>query len=83
MSKIIKNWDDGGELSVIYTGDGEGTAVFSSDVNEGVDKMMTVTFKTSSLSVDVIVRQVGRREKFNAIDGDFALSDGYFNVLKQ
>ena len=35
MASIIKPWDDGGSLSVIYNGDGDGSAFFSSDVAEG------------------------------------------------
>ena len=81
MATLVKQWADGGSLSVTYGGDGNGSAVFSSAQNEGVDRHMTVTFKDASgqVSHDRIVRQAGRREAF----GDFELADsGTFNVIK-
>lgn len=82
MGELVKKWNDGGSLSVAYDGDGDGTAVFSSDANEGLDREVSVTFKAASLTIDAIARQAGRREVFSASDGGFILSDGTFNVLK-
>ncbi len=78
-------WSDGGVASVTYDGDGNGSAVFSSSVNEGTDKGIAISFTTSDkkASVTKILRQEGRREKFAVSDGDFILeSDADFNVLK-
>lgn len=85
MAELVKNWDDSGSLSVSYDGDGDGSAVFTSDTAEGLDREMTVTFKdkTSAVVVERTVRQTGLREVFMASDGDFILADGgTFNVLK-
>lgn len=77
--KLKKQWNDGGSLTATYEGSGDGTAVFSSDVNEGLDREMSVTFKGGGVSVERTVRQEGRREIF---DG-FTLVDGKtFNVIK-
>ena len=79
--ELKKQWNDGGSLSVSYTGDRDGSAVFSSDTNEGIDREMSVFFKDASgkVSVERNVKQEGRREVF----GDFILADGgTFNVIK-
>ena len=81
MSSLVKPWNDGGSLSVSYDGDRDGSAVFSSDTNEGIDREMSVYFKDVSgkVSVERNVKQEGRREVF----GDFILADGgTFNVIK-
>ena len=85
MATISKLWDDGGVLSVTYEGSGDGSAVFTSDSNEGIDREMSVTFKAGSASVDRVVRQEGIRERFITSDGlVFCLSDGgRFAVLKE
>lgn len=79
--ELKKQWNDGGSLSVSYDGDRDGSAVFSSDANEGIDREMSVVFKDVSGKVSETrnVRQEGRREVF----GDIALADGgTFNVIK-
>lgn len=79
--ELKRQWNDGGSLSVSYDGDRDGSAVFSSDVNEGIDREMPVYFKDVSgkVSVERAVKQEGRREVF----GDIALADGgTFNVIK-
>lgn len=83
--ELVKPWNDGGSLSVSYDGDRDGTAVFTSDVNDGIDREMVVSFVDASrnVQVDRTVVQTGRREVFSASDGEFVLSDGgTFNVLK-
>lgn len=57
MGELIKKWEDGGSLSVAYTGDGDGSAVFSSDINNGEKRAMQVSFVDSSKSI-VVVRTV-------------------------
>ena len=85
MAELIKPWNDGGSLSVSYDGDRDGSAIFSSDVAEGLDREMTVVFRDGGRTVNVErkVTQVGMREKFVPSDGEFILADGgTFNVLK-
>lgn len=85
MKELIKPWNDGGNISVTYNGDGDGSAIFSSDVAEGLDREMTVVFRDGSKTVAIErkVTQAGMREKFVPSDGEFILADGgTFNVLK-
>ena len=51
MAELIKPWSDGGNLSVSYDGDRDGEAIFSSEVNEGIDREMIITIKDISNSV--------------------------------
>lgn len=86
MSQTVRQWNDGGNLTVVYDGDRDGSAVFSSDTNEGVDREMNVLFKDVSgkVSHSRTVLQDGRREPFFGSDGEIALSDGgTFNVIKE
>ena len=85
MAELVKPWNDGGSLSVAYEGDGDGSAVFSSDVAEGLDREMWVVFRDGgkTVAVEKKVTQVGMREMFVPSDGEFILADGgTFNVLK-
>lgn len=84
MAELIKKWNEGdGNLTASYEGRGDGSAVFSSDVNEGIDRQMTVAFKGDGLTVERNVTQVGLREEFVCTDGEFATADGeIFGVLK-
>ena len=85
MAELVKQWNDGGSLSVSYNGDGDGSAVFSSETNEGIDRETGVSFVDTSRSIiiDKKVTQVGMREMFAVSDGDFILSDGgTLNVIK-
>jgi hypothetical protein len=85
MRELIKPWNDSGSLSVTYDGDRDGSAIFSSDIAEGLDREMQVLFVDQSrvVVVERIVRQEGMREEFSASDGQFILADGgTFNVLK-
>jgi hypothetical protein len=80
MATLVKPWNDGGNLSVTYDGSGDGSAVFTSDTNEGIDREMSVFFKGAGQSIERVVKQKGLREIFNE---DFILADGgTFNVLK-
>lgn len=85
MATLSKQWSDGGSLSVTYDGDGDGSAIFSSSTNEGIDREMSVTFVDVSRKVSATrtVRQVGKREILYASDGALYASDGTtLNVLK-
>jgi len=57
MAELVKAWNDGGSLSVTYEGDGDGSAVFSSDVNTGEERTMDVSFVDASRNV-IVVRMV-------------------------
>lgn len=85
MAELVKPWNDGGSLSVAYEGDGDGSAVFSSDVAEGLDREMIVVFRDGgrTVAVERKVLQVGMREIFRGYDEDFIPADGgTFNSLK-
>ena len=57
MAELVKVWHDGGSLSVTYDGDGDGSAVFSSDANTGAERTMEVSFVDASRNV-IVVRTV-------------------------
>lgn len=85
MAELVKPWNDGGSLSVAYEGDGDGSAVFSSDVAEGLDREMIVVFRDGgkTVAVERKVLQVGMREIFRGYDEDFVPADGgTFNSIK-
>lgn len=85
MAELVKPWNDGGSLSVAYEGDGDGSAVFSSDVAEGLDREMIVVFRDGgrTVAVERKVLQVGMREIFRGYDEDFIPADGgTFNSIK-
>ena len=85
MAELLKTWSDGESLAVAYDGDGDGSAIFTSDVNESIDREMDVSFVSSDRRVVVSrrVAQEGMREVLRFTDGEFRLADGgTFNVLK-
>lgn len=86
MAELQKQWITGdGSLTATYEGSGDGSAIFTSDANEGIDREMVVSFVDTGRSVVVerTVAQAGLREVFNASDGDFILADGgTFNTMK-
>lgn len=85
MAEFVKQWNDGGSLSISYDGDRDGSATFSSQTNESLDRSTSVSFidSTRNVVVERTVNQVGMREVFRCADGDFILADGgTFNVLK-
>ena len=87
METKIK-WNEGeGYITATYGGSGSGSASISSDMNEGIDRVQSITVETTQgtgkKSVDVSVKQNGMREVFLASDGDFILADGgTYNTLK-
>lgn len=85
MKSVVKPWNDGGSLSVSYDGDRNGSAVFSSDVAEGLDREMIVVFRDGSgtVAVERKVNQAGMREVFTGYDERFITADGgTFNSIK-
>ena len=85
MAELVRPWNDGGSLTAAYEGSGDGSAVFSSDVNEGIDRDMMVAFvdKSRTVIVERKVKQEGRREVFTGYDERFITADGgTFNSIK-
>lgn len=85
MAELVKPWNDGGSLSVAYEGDGDGSAIFSSDVAEGLDREMIVVFRDGgrTVAVERTVKQAGMREVFTGYDERFITADGgTFNSIK-
>lgn len=76
-----KSWDDGSgdKLTATYT---ETEATFTSDENEGIDRSMDVFFKGEGLTVVRTAKQQGKRETFYVTEGEFLVTDGNFNVIK-
>ena len=87
MAELVKQWADGGSLTATYEGSGDGSAIFSSDEYEGIDREMSITFKDTSESIVVerTVRQEGKRQQFKTKDGlVFRCADGgRFGVLRE
>ena len=86
MRELVKPWNDGGNLSVAYEGSGDGSAVFSSDSYEGIDRVQSVIFRDSgkTVAVEKLVRQEGTRQQFITSNGlVFKVTQGRFGVLKQ
>lgn len=86
MAELKKQWNDGELLTVAYDGDRDGSATFTSEENESIDRETSVSFvdKSRSVIVERTVRQIGLREVLNASDGLLMTSDGQtLNVLKE
>ena len=89
MAEFVKQWNDGENLTVTYTGSGNGQAVFTSDANESIDKEIDVTIRTTkgnnTDSKVVRVKQIGLREVLMDADGELLLSSESetLNALKE
>ena len=87
MAILQRQWDDGDALAIRYEvgeEDDIGTATFLSDVNEGVDREMTIAFKAEEIAEERKVVQIGKREVFSGSDGVFLDKNGdRFLVLKE
>lgn len=86
MAELQKQWNNGELLTVAYDGDRDGSAIFTSEENESIDREMSVSFvdKSRSVIVERKVKQIGLREVLNASDGPLITSDGEtLNVLKE
>lgn len=57
MAKLIKPWNDGGNLTITYSGVGDGEVIFSSDENTGTERIMEVSFVDVSSNI-IVVRKV-------------------------
>lgn len=62
MATLSKNWSNGGTVDVTYTGDGNGSAIFSSTPNTGGERTMTVRFVDGgrSIVVERLIKQAGQ-----------------------
>ncbi len=82
--ELVKAWNDSGSLSVTYEGNGDGSAVFSSDAYEGIDREMEVSFVGGGITQTRKVRQEGIRQPIGLVGGGiFRLANGgRFGVLK-
>lgn len=62
MATLSKNWSNGGTVDVTYTGDGNGSAIFSSTPNTGSERTMTVRFVDGgrSIVVERLIKQAGQ-----------------------
>ena len=85
MATLVKQWSTGtGNLSVTYEGDGDGTAVFASDTNEGIDREMSVRFVSGGESIERVVTQEGLRQPYGLVGGGVyrVKGGGRYGVLK-
>lgn len=84
--ELKKTWNNGGSLTATYEGSGNGTAVFSSDINEGIDRQMSVIFSDAgeTIAIERTVRQEGLRQPYRLRDGGvYRVSNGgRYGVLK-
>ena len=79
------NTEKNGIVFEYATNSGSTSVTVSSSVNEGLDKSVTFTVETTdgTKSEVITVNREGRRQVFNASDGQFKTSDGgTFNVIK-
>lgn len=75
MGTVAIPWSQGGgDITVVLPGVGDGVATLSTGtVNEGVDRSMEITFRTTrggDVRVVRMVRQEGRREYLCDASGD-------------
>lgn len=80
-----KRWNEGGSLYISYEGDKDGSATFSSDAYDGIERIQIVTFKSTDgvISTTRAVKQEGTRQRFVFSDGKvFNVAEGRFGVLK-
>lgn len=86
IQKIVKWLDGDGNIIITYEGSGNGNIELKSDTfNEGIDRSQRITAQTvdGTRQIQILVKQLGLREKFIASDEEFILMDGgTFNVLK-
>lgn len=84
MKTLEKNWNNGQILSVTYDGNGDGEAIFESEINEGIDRELSVQFSGGGVQVERLVKQEGLRQPI-ALNGGgvFRIANGgRFGVLK-
>lgn len=85
ISPVIK-WDEGdGNITVIANGKGNEIISISSDANEGIDREQQIIIQTldNINEVTILAKQIGLREGYNVLEGEYILSNGEtYNVLK-
>lgn len=84
MKTLEKNWNNGQILSVTYDGNGDGEAIFESEINEGIDRELSVQFSGGGVQVERLVKQEGLRQPI-ALNGGGVFrvaGGGRFGVLK-
>lgn len=85
ISPVIK-WDEGdGNITVIANGKGNEIIPISSDANEGIDREQQIIIQTldNKNEVTILAKQIGLREVYNVLEGEYILSNGEtYNVLK-
>lgn len=80
-----KPWNDGGSLYIAYEGDKDGSATFSSDAYEGIDRTQNIVFRSNDNTIITkrTIKQEGTRQQFVFSDGKvFNVAQGRFGVLK-
>lgn len=62
MATLSKNWSNGGTVDVTYTGDRNGSAIFSSTPNTGEERNMSTRFVDGGRSyvVERLIKQAGQ-----------------------
>lgn len=85
MKSVIKPWNDGGNLTAIYNGSGNGNATFESDSYEGIDRELEVHFIGAGMTIVRKVRQEGIRQPIGLSGGGIlrVKGGGRFGVLKE
>ena len=88
MENSLGNWPNSNDrYNISYTGDGDGSATFSSDVNNGAERTATIVFVDGGRSVRVTrtLRQAGKpvavdtytRLTYIECDGQQYIDTGY------
>lgn len=82
--ELRKPWNNGQILSVTYDGSGDGEALFESEINEGIDRELSVQFSGGGVQVERSVKQEGLRYPITLKGGGvFRIAGGgRFGVLK-
>lgn len=77
-------WKTGeGNIIAEYSGKNSDKITLTSDViNEGLDREQIIQVKSDTSVVSVVVKQLGLREIFTTLDGEFYVEGVTFNVLK-
>lgn len=85
MEYITKLWANGDSLKIAYSGNGNGKAVLSTEINEGADREMEVKVvePITGVTHTRTCIQIGYRLPLQGSDGIFMGSDGRFLVLKE
>ena len=85
MAELVKQWNDRESLFITYDGNEEGSAIFSSDTYNGIDREMEVHFVGGELTKTCKVVQEGTRQPIGLSGGGILrlANGGRFGVLKE